>query len=72
MKLSEASIGQKVKILSVGGVDVVRKHLGSLGFIPGIRLDVKQITNGNMIVGIYESRIAIDRQVADGIEIECV
>ncbi len=72
MKLSEASIGQKVKILSVGGVELVKKHLGSLGFIPGIRLDVKQITNGNMIIGIYESRIAIDCRVASGIEVESV
>ena len=64
MPLSLVKIGERVKVVNVTGLDAVRKHLGAMGLIPGEVIAVVQIAEGNMILGIHDSRLAIGRNVA--------
>ncbi len=69
MPLSMVKIGEKVRIVNVGGPDVVKKHLGALGVIPGAIVTVYQISSGNMIIGIHDSRLAIDEGLSRKIQV---
>ena len=51
-------------ILRVGGSPEVRQHLENLGFVPGHAVMVISELNGNVIVKVKESRIAIDQVMA--------
>ncbi len=64
MPLSLVKIGERVKVVNVTGLDTVRKHLGAMGLIPGEVITVVQIAEGNMILGIHDSRLAIGHDVA--------
>lgn len=69
MPLSMVKIGERVRIIHVGGQDAVKKHLGALGVIPGAIVTVYQISSGNMIIGIHDSRLAIDGGLSRKIQI---
>ena len=64
MPLALIREGDKVRVNHVTGSDAVRKHLGSLGFVAGALVTVVQISSGNMILGIHDSRVAINRDTA--------
>lgn len=64
MPLAMVKEGEKVRIVAITGTDAVRKHLGSLGFIPGAVVTVVQLMNGSMILGIQDSRIAINEDLS--------
>ncbi len=70
MPLALMEAGSKARILSVGGLDNVKKHLGSLGFTPGTVVSVVQKIGENMIVGIHESRVAINDSLARKLSVE--
>lgn len=62
--------GDVVRIVNVKGTDAVRKHLGSLGFVPGTVVSVVQIQEGNLILGLQESRIALGSDTAQRVIVE--
>ncbi|MCR5414129.1 MAG: ferrous iron transport protein A [Kiritimatiellae bacterium] len=64
--------GEKVRVREIRGADAARKHLGSLGFIAGALVAVVHISDGNMIIGVGDSRIAINRETAVRIIVEPV
>ena len=64
MPLRLMKTGDRVRVMAVTGTDAVRKHLGSLGLIAGAVVAVVQVTDGSMIVGVHDSRIAINPDVA--------
>ena len=51
-------------IKSVGGKPEIKRHLESLGFSSGSQVMVNSVLNGNVIVKIKESRIAISGEMA--------
>ena len=51
-------------IKRVGGNTETKKHLENLGFVPGATVKVVNEMNGNVIVNIKESRIAISKEMA--------
>lgn len=51
-------------IKSVGGKPEIKRHLESLGFSSGSQVMVTSVLNGNVIVKIKESRIAISGEMA--------
>ena len=51
-------------IKSVGGKPGIKRHLESLGFSSGSQVMVTSVLNGNVIVKIKESRIAISGEMA--------
>ena len=64
MPLSLADPGKEQIIKKIGGNAEVRQHLENLGFVTGGSVTVLSILNGNAIVKVKESRIAIDEQLA--------
>ena len=51
-------------IRKIGGNDDVHHHLNNLGFVVGAQVCVISSMNGNLIVKIKESRIALDQELA--------
>ena len=64
MPLSYANPGEEAVIRKVGGSTEVRKHLENLGFVVGGTATVIASLNGNLIVKVKESRVAIDEDMA--------
>ena len=62
--LSYAGPGEESVIRKIGGSPEVRKHLENLGFVVGGTATVITSLNGNVIVKVKESRVAIDEEMA--------
>lgn len=69
MPLTMAAVGDTVTIRKITGKDSLRQHLAELGFV--VESDVTVISEiaGNLIVQVKESRIALDRGMANRIMI---
>ena len=64
-----APVGQEHLIKRVGGSEETRRHLEELGFVPGGYVTVVNEIGGNLIVNVKESRVAVDKQLAQKIMI---
>ena len=64
MPLVYANPGEENIIRRVGGSDELKKHLEDMGFTSGGTVTVINTINGNLIVKIKESRVAISREMA--------
>ncbi|MBO7709059.1 MAG: ferrous iron transport protein A [Lachnospiraceae bacterium] len=64
MPLCYATPGEETVIRRVGGSPEVKKHLENLGFVAGGTATVITSLNGNVIVKVKESRVAIDEAMA--------
>ncbi len=69
LPLSVAKNGSRGIITRISGKEEVRRHLACLGFTIGEPISVFSELNGNMIVGIRGSRVAIDRSMTSKIMI---
>ena len=67
MPLSMMGVGTRRKIQRIAGNDAVRRHLGSLGFAEGVTVEIVSETAGNLILGVMDSRVAVDRSLAQRI-----
>ena len=67
MPLSMAKEGEPVVIKKVGGKDETRQFLENLGFVAGGIVTVVSEINGNLIVNVKESRVAIGKDMANKI-----
>lgn len=67
MPLSMAVIGEKKRVIKVGGKDEVRRFLQNLGFVDGAEITVVSELSGNMIINVKDTRIAIDKSMANRI-----
>lgn len=70
MPLKMIGMGERARVVAVKGEDGVRKHLGSLGVIPGAVVTVVQVVAGSMILGISDSRIAVNDDLARRLVVE--
>ncbi len=64
MPLAFIGVGRRCRIKCVTGDDSVRKRLGSLGFAAGAEVEVVSEMDGNLIIGVMGSRVAVDRDLA--------
>ena len=64
MPLSYASKGEENIIRKIGGTPELKKHLENLGFVAGSPVMVITALNGNVIVKVKESRVAISDEMA--------
>ena len=64
MPLSMAKQGEINTIQKITGKDEVRQHLAELGFVVGERVRVVSEINGNMILQVKDSRVALSREMA--------
>ena len=62
--LSYADMGERYVIRKVGGSPEVKKHLEDLGFVAGGEVAVVTSLNGNVIVNVKGTRVAIDEELA--------
>lgn len=69
MPLTMANVGEKNCIKKITGKDEVRQHLAELGFVVGSELTIVSIIGGNMILSVKDSRIALDKMMANRIMI---
>lgn len=67
MPLSMVREGEKNTIKKVGGKDETRRFLENLGFVVGGLVTVVSEIDGNMIVNIKDSRVAIGKDMANKI-----
>lgn len=68
LPLSLARAGDQVMVVRVSGNDEARKHLADLGFVVGTRVQiVSSPGNGNVIVRLKDSRLAITSKMAEKI-----
>lgn len=68
MPLAQAPQGEKMLVVRVASTDVkLRKHLENLGITAGAELTPLALSEGNMILRVHDSRIAINREVAQNI-----
>lgn len=64
MPLSLADLETNYVIIRLGGKKDVKKHLETLGFVPGATIKIIAVNNGNVIVSIKDSRVAISEELA--------
>ncbi len=64
MPLSLAVEGEENIIKKIGGSPEIKKHLEDLGFTVGGSVSLIMALNGNVIVKVKESRIAINDELA--------
>ena len=64
MPLTMAKPGEMNEIKKVGGKEEIRKFLSSLGFVAGGDVTVISENNGNLIVNVKDSRVAIGKDMA--------
>ncbi len=67
MPLTMAKVGETVTIQKITGKDEVRLHLAELGFVVGSDVTVVNEIAGNLIVQVKESRLALDKTMANRI-----
>ena len=70
MPLTLLKPGEHSTIKRIGGKEDVRRFLESLGFVTGGIITVVNQLNGNVIVNIKESRVAISREMASKIMVQ--
>ena len=64
LPLTLAPIGTPAVIRKIIGKDDVRQHLAELGFVAGQEVTVVSSLNGNLIINVKGSRIALDETMA--------
>ena len=67
MPLSMMGVGAVLRIKMLGGSESVRRHLGDMGFVEGAEVMIVAEMAGSLIVGIHETRVALNRELAQKI-----
>lgn len=67
MPLTMASLGERNYIKKINGKDETRRFLESLGFVVGASVIVVSELSGNMILNVKDTRIALDKRMANRI-----
>ena len=69
MPLTMARPGETVTIRKITGKDDVRQHLAELGFVVDSDVTVVSEIAGNLILQVKDSRVALDKTMANRIMI---
>ena len=69
MPLTMARPGETVVIRKITGRDEVRQHLAELGFVVDGTVTVVSEIAGNLILQVKDSRIALDKSMANRVMI---
>ena len=67
MPLTVADTGVEYVIKRIGGKPEVRQHLENLGFVIGSVVSLINSIEGNVIIKVKESRVAISQEMAQKI-----
>ncbi|MEL7622861.1 MAG: FeoA family protein [Clostridiales bacterium] len=69
MPLTMAKTGESVTIRKITGKDEIRRHLAELGFVVDSTVTVVNEMGGSLIMQVKDSRIALDKTMANRIMI---
>lgn len=69
MVLTVAPVGKNLQIAKVNGKDEVRSYLAALGFVEGANVSVVNELNGNVIIHVKDTRIALDKNLSNRIHV---
>ena len=69
MPLTMVKAGETVTVRKISGKDDVRQHLAELGFVVDSTVTVVTELSGNLILQVKDSRIALDKTMANRIMI---
>jgi ferrous iron transport protein A len=69
MPITMAKAGDRVVIRKITGNDNIRQHLAELGFVVDGSVMVINKIAGNLILQVKDSRIALDKSMANRIMI---
>ena len=69
MPLTMAAPGEPVTIRRITGKDDVRQRLAELGFVVDTEVTVVSALSGSLIVQVKDSRVALDKSMANRIMI---
>ena len=69
MPLTMAKSGERVTVRKITGKDEIRQHLAELGVVVDSDITVVSEIAGNLIVQVKDSRIALDKSMANRIMI---
>ena len=69
MPLTMARPGETVTIRKITGKDEIRQHLAELGFVVDSDVTVVSQIAGNLILRVKDSRVALDKTMANRIMI---
>lgn len=64
LPLSMVRRGETVRVRAVSGKDEIRRFLGNIGFVEDAEISVVSEMNGNVIVNVKGTRVAISRSMA--------
>ena len=67
--LTYADPGEENVILKVSGKPEVKKHLEDMGFTVGSIIRVVSSVNGNLLVNVKDTKVALDKELATKIMI---
>ena len=67
MPLTLVKEGEKVCIRKISGKDDTIRFLNRLGFVEGEQISIVSRISGNLIVKVKDTRIALDRNLANRI-----
>ncbi|MDL2237138.1 ferrous iron transport protein A [Christensenellaceae bacterium OttesenSCG-928-K19] len=67
MPLTYCPTGHTMPIRKIGGKDDVKRFLNSLGLVEGESVTVISELGGNMILNVKDTRIALDKTLAQRI-----
>ena len=59
-----ADSGEEMIVRKVGGSPEVKLHLENLGIVPGGLITLITVNDGNVILKVKESRIALNKDMA--------
>lgn len=65
--ISMARVGEKGTVIRISGKDETKRFLAGLGFVAGAMVSTVCRADGNMIVDVKGSKIAIDKHLASKI-----
>ena len=65
MPLSMVNAGESSVVRKVGGKEETRRFLENLGFVNGAQVTIVSAANGNMIINVKDSRVAIGKDMAN-------
>lgn len=69
MPLSMLNPGTSARILSISGRDALRSHLAKLGLVVGELVTVVSALQGNLILQVKDSRVALGMDTAMRIKV---
>ncbi len=64
MPLSKSPLGKEVTIQDCGADLELRRRLNTMGILPGARVTPVRASHGNLVLCVYDGRLAIDGGLA--------